>query len=985
MENYKNENQMQNMNGNSVTHLQINTDEVYEFIENKSILDILESVKQAYPFTFIGRQKFRRKIDQLDFDFWIKDADEKIVIINTTFANTFEKKVSEIEGKTLSEIYSENEYQLIKHITDYISSSSNSVIYETFSNKSKEDLIQTVEFPICDIDDNIVAIIGFKQNAIKLENLIAENSPSENSIKLEEMPAIIVRVDSNFMVKQFSNKFYKAFNLNPNSILEKSLQSIFNIDFSKLLASSTQSNIRIAKSEYSFESQPVNGDSSLGYYFSFNKIIEKNIQSGASDKTFDMVMYTSPDPMFIYSIDNLRFLKVNEAALRFYNYREDEFLGMDLTDLYAPEDIQTLVDSASKNTIEHGFTGPWRQRKKDGSTVKVKISKSGIEFNGKRAHFNIIKDISENSESDKLVNQYQSILDTASDLIILTDPDGFIKKTSKSTIKELGYDVAELDDRPFLTLVTDDFRAKINTNIFHSAVPEVVEMECDIKKSNSESVLAHIIATPILDGSNSVELFSIVVSLQKDVVVKTVVKKEIIHDAVVGLKDKNNLDSEFLSHLFHELLTPVNVIIGFAQEIAESVDELDSEQKESVDIIKQNQRILLQLMDNAVQYSELEQNKAHLNPSNIHFVELIDKIETDISKVSANLGKEFSYGKISSSLRFETDSAKLQALITLLIEFAMRVTKKDKIYLSAYQTDPVHCVIGIKDDRNSISKELIDGMKEIFKADENIIRHKYGISRFMLRFALKVSDLITESRGVINKLGEPSEYGFTFAIRFDEKIIEKQNAIKENLEQEREDVEAPIVNKAEEIEMVLPKPVEEELAKPTEPITVQVNVNTNAASQQAVEPIVSPLTPVEEEVIEEAKVEDVVAGKGISFENLTCLYVEDQIDSQILFKVQMKGLKSIEFANSFEKALPLLQSRKYDFIIMDINLQGEYNGLDALRAIQKMENHKNVPIVAVTAYVLPGDRERFITAGFTDFISKPILHDKLETVIKNIF
>jgi CheY-like chemotaxis protein len=99
----------------------------------------------------------------------------------------------------------------------------------------------------------------------------------------------------------------------------------------------------------------------------------------------------------------------------------------------------------------------------------------------------------------------------------------------------------------------------------------------------------------------------------------------------------------------------------------------------------------------------------------------------------------------------------------------------------------------------------------------------------------------------------------------------------------------------------------------------------------------------------------------------------------------MKDLKSIEFANSFEKALPLLQARKYDFIIMDINLQGEYNGLDALRAIQKMENYKDVPIIAVTAYVLPGDRERFITAGFTDFISKPILRDKLESVLNNIF
>ena len=48
-------------------------------------------------------------------------------------------------------------------------------------------------------------------------------------------------------------------------------------------------------------------------------------------------------------------------------------------------------------------------------------------------------------------------------------------------------------------------------------------------------------------------------------------------------------------------------------------------------------------------------------------------------------------------------------------------------------------------------------------------------------------------------------------------------------------------------------------------------------------------------------------------------------------------------------------------------------------------SHKNVPVVAVTAYVLPGDKDRFITAGFTDFISKPVLRDKLESVLDKIF
>jgi CheY-like chemotaxis protein len=98
----------------------------------------------------------------------------------------------------------------------------------------------------------------------------------------------------------------------------------------------------------------------------------------------------------------------------------------------------------------------------------------------------------------------------------------------------------------------------------------------------------------------------------------------------------------------------------------------------------------------------------------------------------------------------------------------------------------------------------------------------------------------------------------------------------------------------------------------------------------------------------------------------------------------MKDLKNIEFAVSFESAIPLLKAKKFDFILMDINLQGEYNGLDALRIIQKMPGYKNVPIIATTAYVQPGARERFISAGFSDYLPKPLLREKIIESLQNL-
>jgi CheY-like chemotaxis protein len=159
------------------------------------------------------------------------------------------------------------------------------------------------------------------------------------------------------------------------------------------------------------------------------------------------------------------------------------------------------------------------------------------------------------------------------------------------------------------------------------------------------------------------------------------------------------------------------------------------------------------------------------------------------------------------------------------------------------------------------------------------------------------------------------------------------------------------------------------------------------------------VTEVKEPVVVQAKTTDVVEletakpeeqplqqnPKELEISRLSCLYIEEQRDSQILVKVQMKELKEMKFAVSFEEALPLITSNQFDFIVMDINLQGEYNGLDALKMIRQMPVYAKLPIIAVTAYVLPGDKEKFVAAGFNDFISKPIFREKMIESLEKIF
>jgi two-component system, cell cycle response regulator DivK len=101
------------------------------------------------------------------------------------------------------------------------------------------------------------------------------------------------------------------------------------------------------------------------------------------------------------------------------------------------------------------------------------------------------------------------------------------------------------------------------------------------------------------------------------------------------------------------------------------------------------------------------------------------------------------------------------------------------------------------------------------------------------------------------------------------------------------------------------------------------------------------------------------------------LYVEDDpINAYVLQK--MLSNFTIDIAKNGEEGMNLSAENDYDLVLMDINLgDPEKDGVFYLKELRKT-NYQNKPIVAVTAYAMSGDRERFMDAGFDEYFSKPI-------------
>ena len=107
------------------------------------------------------------------------------------------------------------------------------------------------------------------------------------------------------------------------------------------------------------------------------------------------------------------------------------------------------------------------------------------------------------------------------------------------------------------------------------------------------------------------------------------------------------------------------------------------------------------------------------------------------------------------------------------------------------------------------------------------------------------------------------------------------------------------------------------------------------------------------------------------------LVVEDNADTRTLVNHLLRKSYDIVCTSDADDALRLAGEERYDVLLVDINLGKGKSGEDVLNAIRNLPDYEKTPIIAVTAYAMPGDRERFFEAGFDDYVSKPFSKQRL--------
>lgn len=130
----------------------------------------------------------------------------------------------------------------------------------------------------------------------------------------------------------------------------------------------------------------------------------------ASEEKYKLLFYQAPLPKWIYDLETLRILDVNESAIQHYGYTREEFLGMTAQSLLPDADEEALIDSLQQNKHGRGKSelGLWNHIKKDKSLIKVEISGHNILFENKEC---LLIDVNDVTEKTKVENSLKESIE----------------------------------------------------------------------------------------------------------------------------------------------------------------------------------------------------------------------------------------------------------------------------------------------------------------------------------------------------------------------------------------------------------------------------------------------------------------------------------------------------------------------------------------------------------------------------------------------
>jgi PAS domain S-box-containing protein len=756
---------------------------------------------------------------------------------------------------------------------------------------------------------------------------------------------------------------------------------------------------------------------------------------------FEKLFHVAKDLICIAGLDGM-FKKVNPSFSRIFGWEEQQLLSKSFFDLIHPEDvfstqkeIKKLASGVSTINFVHRFKTVNGEYKVLQWVATPDLTSGDL--------FAIARDITHEKQQEAELriseNKFRAFFDNSPvGIAINRHSDGKFIDGNAALYKMVGYTEAEYrnlshwDVTPASFDEQEAFHRDSLENLGRYGPYEKIYLH---KDGHPVNVLLNGIKFQNLEGEYQV--YSVIEDITENCQ-----QREALKLSKKEAEEANIAKSEFLANMSHEIRTPLNGVIGFTDLILRT--QLDETQKQYLGIVHQSANALLGIINDILDFSKIEAGKLELEYEKCDLFELASQAVDIISFQIKNKDLEMLLNLSPSLPQWVfTDSVRLKQVLFNLLSNAAKFTETGEIELKVTcagidENGEAEFHFEVRDTGIGIKPEKLEKIFEAFSQADNSVTKKYGGTGLGLTISNKILGLMNSQLKVESELGRGSRFYFRIKLKTEmagDLLLGELGLIKKVLVVDDNKNNRTILKEMLHLKGILVK----EASSGMEAIqtlysgakfdailmdyhmpeldgleTIQkinldhglkashipvlllsssadqasvINLSKNlGVSIRLVKPVkMQELYQALSMITKKETVEVVEETETIVFQEfMTILIAEDGDINMLLAKTVVERIAPnatiIEAMNGNE-AVEVCKKALPDFILMDIQMP-ILNGYEATQQIRQLPRSATVPIIALTAGIVKGEKEKCEAAGMNDFVSKPFVEETLVSIFK---
>jgi len=522
--------------------------------------------------------------------------------------------------------------------------------------------------------------------------------------------------------------------------------------------------------------------------------------------------------------------------------------------------------------------------------------------------YGVISDITDRKKTEDELQNLRTAVDQSANTIVITDPAGRIEYVNPAFEKSTGYSAQEAIGQNPRVLKSGHQDAAFYRRIWATiSSGKIWRGQFQNRRKDGTLYWESATISPVFNALGEITHY---IAIKENITDRKALEANLI-EALDRAESANRAKSDFLAVMTHELRTPLNGVLGFAELLAET--PLNEEQKDYAQTIRSSGTHLLDIVNDILDFSSIEKGRMNLESGPVAIAELVESSTLAARKAAADKGLEFRWDAAPDvPAQAVGDGRRIRQILINLLGNAVKFTDKGSVHLRvavASSSGRAMLEFAVEDTGPGLSSDMVALLFKPFTQADTTLHRQFEGTGLGLAISQRLATAMGGSVSVVSTPGKGSTFTFHLPLE-----------VPADPSQQRSD---------------------------SPPVLAQQTA-AEASRQTRADPLSQEVRPV--------------------------LVVEDDPANSTLTGKMLASLGfQVEFAFDGQQALAAFSPGKFAAILMDMQMP-VMDGLDATRKIREIEAASaggRVPIIALTANVMPGDSDRCFAAGMDDFLSKP--------------